>query len=162
MIANISITFGTKDFLNNIVEQHLDRNLHLFASDNNDTYELVDSSGEPSIFKSPINYTSINHEGTDNWNGYISYINLDLDENQQKVLDATINNLISNETLPTGMSSIYSLHVSKNKSSRVILTTWNKSNELDNWYRSKAADHLFKFSDKLDSNYFETIYHAVK
>ncbi|MHA8138139.1 hypothetical protein ACYATM_03695 [Lactobacillaceae bacterium Scapto_B20] len=162
MISNISITFGTKDFLSNIIKQHPEHNLHLFASENNDSYELVDSSGKSTIFKSPINYKLVSHAGVDNWNGAISYINLDLDENQQKVLDATINNLISNEILPNGMSSIYSLYVAKNKSSRVILTTWNNGKSLDEWYLSKTADQLFKFSDKLDSNYFETIYHAVK
>ncbi|MEJ6400813.1 hypothetical protein [Nicoliella lavandulae] len=163
MINNISVTFGSKDLLNTIKQQHPERPLKLFVSDNNeDSFELIDPSGEKSIFKNPINYNVITHDGNDNWAGYISYINLELDDNQQKILDATINDIIDSHSLPSGVDSIYSLNVSKKTSNRVILTTWNDSKQLLKWYHSKSANQFFQFNDKLDSNYFEIIYQAVK
>ncbi|UQS86420.1 monooxygenase [Nicoliella spurrieriana] len=162
MISNIYVTFGSKDYLSKILAQNVNRDLHLFNSiTNNDSFELVDLSNQDTIFKNPINYNVITHSGIDFWNGTISYINVDLDDNQQKIIDAKINNIISNNLLPDGMSSIYSLNIYKKSSKRVILTTWDNDRKVANWYRSKSADDLFEFKDQINTNYFETIYKAI-
>ncbi|MBW1605396.1 monooxygenase [Lactobacillus sp. Sy-1] len=163
MISNIYVTFGSESYLSKIIEKHPERKLYLYNSvTNSDSFEIVDLSDKPTIFESPIGYSVLNHFGTDQWGKSISYITLDLDSNQQKVLDAKINSIISNESLPDGMSSIYSLNIANKLSKRVILTTWNDNVKIADWYRSKSANNLFDLNDQIETNYFETIYKFFK
>ncbi len=140
MKKQIAITFGDNRIMNQLKDQHPDRDLVIYkALNQTGKLMMLDYSGEKSVFQAPVLYDILGHGGQDNWHSFINFSTLDLNFDQQKVFDARINRLISNG-LPAGMHSIYSLNYHKDISQRVILGTWESYRDFELW---KNGTHEF-------------------
>ena len=162
MIRSIAITFGSEKVLNDLKAKHPDRELRVYnALSNQNELMVLDVSGEESVFSSPVEYSVLSHIGNDHWNGFISFITLELDFDQQKVFDARINKLMG-DILPDGMKSMYSLHSHNNISERVLLTTWESSSQFELW--KKDSNLLMPSTYKTTPSFYshEADYRAVK
>ncbi|CAM2821276.1 hypothetical protein [Fructilactobacillus fructivorans] len=161
MIRQISVTFGTKNVLVNIMKKYPERDLALFSTNNNDSgLQLLDYSGKESIFKSPITYDVLSHVGEDDWSYFINYVELSPSDDQRKVLDANMNTFMSSPDLPTGMFSAYYMSDSKDHTKRIILTLWRGAYAYNDW-----ANHpdsvVSKFKNDPNINYRTASYQRV-
>ncbi|WP_283678908.1 monooxygenase [Lentilactobacillus sp. Marseille-Q4993] len=161
MIREIAVTFGSEDVINRIKEKYPDKKLQTYTSLNNENHVMMlDYSGEMSVFESPVQYEVLSHIGTDLWQGFISFITLDLDADQQKIFDARVNKLMS-DILPNGMKSMYSMNAHHNINERVLLTTWDSASEYELWRKDNnlLMPEIYKNTPSFSSH--EATYRAV-
>ncbi len=133
MTEQIAITFGNDKILNEIHENHPERELFVYkALNHSGRLMMLDHSGERPVFHSPILYDVLGHSGTDHWGGFLNFYTIELNYDQQKVFDARLNRMMKNG-LPSGMHSIYSLNEHKNINRRVLLATWDNYESFELW-----------------------------
>lgn len=165
MIKQISVTFGSKSVLDKIITKYPERDLALFSPSNNATgLQLIDYSGEPSIFSNPIIYEVISHTGIDNWNHYIDYVEVTPDAERRKILNATVSNFMTDINHPTGMYSAYYMTASDNSDKKILLTLWKDKYSFLQWKNDKADNFMSfdKFKGNFSINYHNSGYERVE
>ncbi|BAP85999.1 hypothetical protein LOOC260_114630 [Paucilactobacillus hokkaidonensis JCM 18461] len=162
MLKQISATFGSEEVLTKIVEQNPNRQFKFLQTTPQDTQlQLLDISGEPTIFKTPIEYQVLGHAGNNEFNGLFHFEFLKLDVDNQKVWQSAVNHDVLNNTLPEGMLSAYLLENKLHTNENVLLTTWISTNNLANWTDSLAFQNISMFNDG-QSHYYQQNYSIVK
>ena len=87
MLSKLSLTFGSRQILQGIIDKYPDRKFKLMqASVHSNNLALFDFSNEPTIFKSPVEYTVLGERLNSNYRGILYYQSLQVDNDQQKVL----------------------------------------------------------------------------
>lgn len=163
MITQISITFGSKQVLAKLQKRYSNRPMYLLdASTAGEQLALLDVSGEPSIFSSPVHYDIKLHRGTTAWNGFINFIYIDnLSIDDQKVFNSKANHFVTTEAMPDGMQSIYFMKDEKNRSNNIILTTWADAEAFADWKHSSTFSP-FEYFLTSQNNYHESSYHFIE
>ena len=86
MTNQITAAFGTRKILLQIQNQHPDHELLLMqASVTEDRYMLLDVSGKPTVFQTPVTYEVLSQQGAGSWKGMTSMIFVTLPVEEQKV-----------------------------------------------------------------------------
>ncbi|USS86373.1 hypothetical protein M3M38_06830 [Fructilactobacillus cliffordii] len=165
MIRKISVTFGSEAILEQIMKKYPERHMALFAAANNaHGMQLVDYSGEDSVFTSPVVYEVNAHAGSDDWWHYISYIEISPSKDQRQILDAQVSNFMSNPDTPTGMTGVYYLTAEGNSDSRILLTLWKQQYDCMKWEKSEQHDFVSyqTFKNDFSANYHEIGYQRIQ
>ncbi|PWG00615.1 hypothetical protein [Levilactobacillus bambusae] len=162
MINQISVTFGTEPILKKLITQNPDRELLLLrSSTETEGLQLLDVSGEPTIFKNPTVFNVKIHSGENDWRGYFNFMYFNITGDDVKIFAAKVNALANN--MPDGMIGLYGLADNSNTAKVCLLTLWESHKEFATWQRS---DSYAKFSQFMQTNYhyFQSGYqfHALK
>lgn len=161
MLHEIAATFGGRDLLDKLIAEHPDRKLVLLAGSSTDEgLQLVDISGQPSIFKSNLNYLVRVHQGSSDWRGFFSFNYFTFDADTAKVFDAKANRLASNP-LPSGMTALYVLTKQHNPNEYVLLTIWADSEAYALW-RDSPTFAPFDVYETSANHFHEASYHQAR
>lgn len=163
MITKLSITFGTKAVLTDVIKKHPDRKMLLLASSSQEeSLALLDVSGQESTFASPLHYDIKLHRGATDWQGffYFMYFNSVSPEDQQ-IFNAKASQFVKSEEMPEKMRAIYFMKDEKNRANNIILSVWKNSADYASWKRSASFKPFDYFAAPLN-NFHEASYHTVK
>ncbi|USS87237.1 hypothetical protein M3M39_03710 [Fructilactobacillus hinvesii] len=159
MIKQISVTFGSQGILEQIMKKYPERHMALFAAASNaHGMQLVDYSGDESIFTSPVVYQVNAHAGNDDWEHYINYTEISPSKDQRQILDAKVSNFMSDPDTPAGMTGFYYLTAEGNSDSRILLSLWKQQYDYMQW--EKSPQHNF-ISYQTFKNDFTANYHEI-
>lgn len=160
MLHELATTFGSKDLLDKIIAENPDRKMILMAgSDADEGLQLVDVSGQPTVFNGGLTYRVQLHQGSTEWQGFFSFKYFTFDQDTAKVFDAKANRLASNG-LPSGMTAMYVLTKAKNANEYVLLTIWADSDAYALWRHSPAFTPFDPYA--VSANHFHSAsYHQV-
>ncbi|GAK47165.1 monooxygenase [Secundilactobacillus oryzae JCM 18671] len=158
MLKQVSITFGSYDILSRLQAQYRDRQLRLVQANNaTDSLALVDLSGQDNVFKSGAVYdvksTAGSAEHTGEVLAFIYIKNLSPDD--QKVFNATANEITSSPNLPQELESLYFMKEQKNRGNNVIFSIWDSLSGFNDWLRSPQFARIKGFDTALHD--FRTI-----
>ncbi|ABJ64278.1 antibiotic biosynthesis monooxygenase [Levilactobacillus brevis] len=160
MRHELSLTFGSRDVLQRIIQENTDRHLLLLAGSATDEgLLLLDVSGTPSIFTGGLTYQIRAHQGSQSWQGFFSFDYFTLDPDTAKVFEAKVNRLAS-PPLPAGMTDLYLLTKQHNDSEYLLLTVWQDSQAYALWRHSPAFAPIDTYATS--ANHFHAAsYHQV-
>lgn len=163
MITQLSLTFGSQQVLSELQHRYPERSMLLLdTSTAGQQLALLDVSGQPSVFSSPVHYDIKLHRGTTSWQGFVNFIFLDnLSADDQKVFNSKANHFVTTEAMPDGMRSIYFMKDEKNRSNNIILSTWDTSADYALWKRSPSFKP-FEYFKSTQNNYHEASYHFIE
>ncbi|WP_137597108.1 hypothetical protein [Paucilactobacillus kaifaensis] len=162
MLKQISATFGSEELLTKIMAQNTDRNFRLLqATPQDNQLQLIDISGKPSIFKTPINYRLLGHIGNDEFTGLFHFEFLKLDNDNQKIWYAAVNHNILTSILPSGMLAAYLCENKVRTNESLLLTIWRTSSSLDQWIKSKSYQKINLFNDS-QNHFYQQNYSIVQ
>lgn len=146
MIKQINATFGTRAILLQIQNKYPDHQLLLMqASAADDQYMLLDVSGKPSVFQSPVSYEVLVQKGAGDWKGMTSLIFVTLPLEEQKVFESKISSFAAEPEMKNGLQHFFALRDAKDNSSFVILTSWHQDSEYSVWRRSASFKPFDKY-----------------
>ncbi|HIW72679.1 MAG TPA: antibiotic biosynthesis monooxygenase [Candidatus Levilactobacillus faecigallinarum] len=161
MLESLAFTFGTREILKKFIAEHPDRKLVLLANSAGDDegLQLLDVSGQPSLFKAGLNYQTQLHQGASDWQGFYHFSYFKFDHDTADVFDAKINRLAASVP-PHGMRAMYVLTKEKDAGSYLLLTIWNDSQDYLLWRDTPAFEPLKIYATS--ANHFHSAsYHRV-
>ncbi|TPR25758.1 hypothetical protein DY120_03900 [Apilactobacillus micheneri] len=145
MTNNIKVTFGSKNILEQISNNHPDRRLSIFKSMNTyGQYQIIDESNKPSIFHNTIKYIIIFQKGTNNISNFINYLYFNLDKNNEKIFNSKLKELSNNINL--NINSVKLLQEVSGKKQLIIMTEWNNSSDFSKWFNKCNIKDLSNIS----------------
>lgn len=161
MLRNLAFTFGSRDVLKKFIAEHPDRELVLLGSSTGDNQglQLIDASGEPSLFSAGLDYRVHLHQGATDWQGFYSFSYFKFDQDTADVFDAKINRLVSGP-LPHGMRALYVLTKEHDAGSYSLLTIWEDSQAYSLWRNSTAFAPLEIYATSAN-HYSSASYHRI-
>lgn len=139
MLQNISLTFGSRDVLKHLITANPDRQLVLLGSSTGDDegLQLLDVSGQPSLFTTHLDYQVNLHQGSTAWHGFFNFSYFRFDAETASVFDAKMNRLAANP-LPQGMQALYVLTKVNDPGNYILLTIWDEGQAYSLWRHSAA------------------------
>ncbi|MBM6604077.1 monooxygenase [Pediococcus acidilactici] len=94
MFKTITTSFGSSAVLKSIQKKYSSRKLLLLANQNdNDSFQLVDFSNQPTIFKTPQRYTVLNSFDSIQKNSIFTYHFFELSTDTLDAFDSQVDNL---------------------------------------------------------------------
>lgn len=151
MLHQLSLTFGSRDLLDKIVKQNSDRRFVLLAATGGaKDLQLLDISGQESIFTSHLDYQVKIEHGQPDWQGFFSFNYFDLNAESAKVFESEVNKIAANP-LPDGMTTMLVLSKLKNSSEYILLTIWDSSDAFMIWRRSNKFAPFTKYATSLNN-----------
>ncbi|WP_341778109.1 antibiotic biosynthesis monooxygenase family protein [Levilactobacillus sp. HBUAS70063] len=155
MLHKLSLTFGSRDLLDKIVHQNPDRQFVLLAATGGaKDLQLLDISGQDSVFTSHLDYQVKIEHGQPNWHGFFSFNYFNLDVESAKVFEGEVNKIAA-DPLPVGMTAMLVLSKLKNSGEYVLMTIWDSSDAFMIWRRSNKFSPFTKYATTLNN------YHAA-
>lgn len=135
-MMKLYITYGTVDFLANLLKKHPDKNLRLLS--NNQTAALLHETKDTSIFNSPIKYDVLHSKGKLSNGFYAVFNNIPVTFEgrplyEKKFIDRAL--LIEKQA---GISAIRVLRPIKGDT-YVMLTFWKNEQFFTAWHESIAG-----------------------
>lgn len=163
MVDKISSTFGSWPVLKQIEKNNPDRQFITLSSTSiHNDLQLLDVSGDPSVFANPLIYRVKFHTGNFIWNGFYRFSFMTLSKEEIKVLDAKISQLATPERLPLGLNDLFVLQPQKRPNERVLLTIWQLDSDYSIWRRSESYEPFKIYSDSGAYNYHDSNYTAYQ
>ncbi|MGP4117862.1 antibiotic biosynthesis monooxygenase [Levilactobacillus zymae] len=161
MVQNIALTFGSKAILTQFMTANSDRKLVLLGSSTGDDegLQLLDVSGQPSLFTTNLDYRVKLHQGATDWRGFFSFSYFKFDPDTADVFDAKINRLAANP-LPEGMRALYVLTKTADSGSYILLTIWDDGQAFSLWRHSAAFAPLDIYATSAN-HYHAAGYHRL-
>ncbi|MFD1549919.1 antibiotic biosynthesis monooxygenase family protein [Levilactobacillus fuyuanensis] len=151
MLHQLSLTFGSRDLLDRIVKRNPDRQFVLLAATGGaKDLQLLDVSGQSSVFTSHLDYEVKSEHGQPDWHGFFSFNYFTLDVESGKVFEGEVNKLAA-EPLPNGMTAMLVLSKFKNSGEYVLLTIWDSSDAFMIWRRSAKFSPFTKYATTLNN-----------
>lgn len=145
MTNNIKVTFGSKNILEQISNNHPDRKLSIFKSMNTyGQYQIIDESNKPSIFHNTIKYIIILEKSTNNISNFINYLYFNLDKNNEKIFNSKLKELSNNINL--NINSVKLLQEVSGKKQLIIMTEWNNALDFSKWFNKCNIKDLSNMS----------------
>ncbi|TPR40824.1 hypothetical protein [Apilactobacillus micheneri] len=145
MTNNIKVTFGSKNILEKISNNHPDRKLSIFKSMNTyGQYQIIDESNKPSIFHNTIKYIIILEKSTNNISNFINYLYFNLDKNNEKIFNSKLKELSNNINL--NINSVKLLQEVSGKKQLIIMTEWNNALDFSKWFNKCNIKDLSNMS----------------
>lgn len=162
MITRISITFGTKAVLETVIKKYPDRQMLLLdTSEKGDQLALLDVSGQPSVFASPVHYDIKLHRGTAEWRGFFNFMYFNnLSPEDQKTFNAKASQFVKSQPMPDGMRAVYFMKEEKNWSNNIIFSIWDSADDYLTWKRTASFTPFSYFTGPLN-NFHAASYHHV-
>ncbi|ANZ61738.1 hypothetical protein AYR62_04280 [Secundilactobacillus paracollinoides] len=163
MISQLSITFGSKDVLEQVQAKNPDRPMLLLeTTTSGEQLALLDVSGQESVFASPVHYDIKLHRGTTDWGRFVNFMYFDnLSPDDQKVFNSKANHFVTTDEMPEGLHAIYFMKEEHNRSNNIILTVWDTSEDFAVWKRDERFKPFVYFQRPLN-NYHEASYQSVE
>ncbi|GEP20365.1 hypothetical protein [Pediococcus argentinicus] len=160
MIKKISSTFGSWQILKQIQKNNPSRKMIVLSSSSAPTdLQLLDVSGEEPVFNNPLSYDILAHHGNQEWTGFFRFAFFSLGDDDLKVFDSKVNQLITSPDFPLGLKDIYVLKPNKKHNDRVLLTIWQLDSDYSLWKRS-ATYQPFAAYTNTNFRYHDTNYTA--
>ena len=146
MLTKISLTFGSRQILQSIIDKYPERHFKLMqATTHTRKLALFDLSGKDTIFQSPVKLTTLDSTLDAQLNGLYNTL--------QKVL-----------TEPADMNGGYMLSVDNKAEATtlVLLTAWADFEALTAWKESETFTSLKNFTSMgSDNSYYDEIYKPI-
>lgn len=138
MTEYLHVTFGSKDVLQNVRNNNLERGLLLMSDDSDrQKYELLEKTTDKnSVFAMPVTYEILaSHGGTDELRGWMNFTFIRLNDLER---DNFIRRYrASKQDIETpGFISSYILQKTTNAHELVILSTWRLKENWSDWQES--------------------------
>ena len=161
MERNIALTFGSREVLTKFMAKNPDRKLVLLASSVGDDegLQLLDVSGQASLFTTHLDYHVKLHQGATDWRGFFSFSYFKFDADTADVFDAKVNRLAANP-LPTSMRALYVLTKANDSGSYILLTLWDEGKSYSLWRHSPAFEPLDMYATSAN-HYHDAGYHRI-
>lgn len=145
MTNNIKVTFGSKNILEQISNNHPDRRLSIFKSMNTyGQYQIIDESNKPSIFHNTIKYIIIFQKNTNNISNFVNYLYFNLDKNNEKIFHSKLKELSNNINI--NINSIKLLQEISGKKQLIVMTEWNNASDFNKWFNKCNIKDLSNIS----------------
>lgn len=148
MISKLSYTTGSRALLAKLVANHPERRLVMAASPvEKDHYALFDLSGQPAIFHTPIQLTTLAAGGTLTPFGPIIHLeSFNLDKDRRDVLRKRGLDLLSQlETFPGFVGGLMTSN-DASSTTTVFVTTWQEASAISNWRDSQIYAPIRQYS----------------
>lgn len=147
----ITTSFGSHAVLKLIQEKYSSRNLLILANQNdNDSYQMVDFSGEPTIFKTPQRYTVLDSFNVTKKGPVFTYHFFELSEDSLDAFDNQIGGWAS-----TSSTALFNLKPLDQKPYNRVILEISQSDTV--------PEYLEKVVNKYrNQNYFKTTYQIVE
>lgn len=162
MLTKISLTFGSRQILQSIIDKYPERHFKLMqASTHSRKLALFDLSGKDTVFKSPVVYTVLDETLDADLSGMFYYQSFQVNGDRQKLLYNSLQKVIEEAS---GMNAGLMLSVD-NKSEAttlVLLTAWKDFESLNAWKNSDSFNSLINFTTLgSDNDYYDEIYKSI-
>ncbi|WP_076459096.1 hypothetical protein [Limosilactobacillus caccae] len=162
MLTTISLTFGSREILQSIIDKYPQRRFKMMqASAHSNKLALFDLSGEETVFKSPVKLTVLDESLNANLNGLFYYQSFQVNGDRQKLLHNSLQKVIEDAT---GMNGGLMLSVDNKAEATtlVLLTAWQDFESLTAWKESDTFKSLLTFTTRgSDNGYYDEIYKSV-
>ncbi|GGI64329.1 hypothetical protein [Limosilactobacillus caviae] len=162
MLTKISLTFGSRQILQSIIDKYPERHFKLMqATTHTRKLALFDLSGKDSIFESPVKLTVLDSTLDASLNGMFYYQSFQVNGDRQKLLYNTLQKVI---TEPSNMNGGYLLTVDNKveATTLVLLTSWESFENLTTWKESESFKSLQNFTSMgSDNSYYDEIYKTI-
>lgn len=163
MLTKLSLTFGSRQILQSIIDKYPDRQFKLMqATTHSSKLALFDLSGKDTIFKSPVELTVLDETLDANFNGMLYYQSFQVNGDRQKLLYNSLQKII--EEAPNNMNGGLMLSVANKAESTtlVLLTAWSEFEDLTAWKNSNSYSTLKNFTTMgSDNYYFDETYKTI-
>ncbi|MDT6980906.1 antibiotic biosynthesis monooxygenase [Levilactobacillus zymae] len=155
MLQSIALTFGSEEVLTKLMAAHPDREFVLLANStgDDDGLQLLDVSGQPSIFATHFDYRVNCHQGVNDWHGFFEFSYFEFNQDTADVFEAKANRLAANP-LPTGLRALYLLTKVNDRGSYILLTQWDNSQSYTLWRHSPVFTPLDRYATS--ANHFHS------
>ena len=151
MLHQLSLTFGSRPLLDKIIKQNPDRQFVLLAATGGaKDLQLLDVSGQDSVFTSHLDYQVKIEHGQPTWHGFFSFNYFTLDVESAKVFEGDVNKIAA-DPLPAGMTAMLVLSKFKNSGEYVLMTIWDTSDAFMIWRRSNRFSPFTKYATQLNN-----------
>ncbi|MBB1078525.1 hypothetical protein H5S09_01565 [Limosilactobacillus sp. STM2_1] len=162
MLTKISLTFGSRQILQSIIDKYPERHFKLMQTTTHTRkLALFDLSGKDTIFKSPVELSVLDETLDANLNGLFYYQSFQVNGDRQKLLYNSLQKVIED---PSDMNGGYLLSVDNKveATTLVLLTSWKDFESLTNWQNSESFKSLKNFTSMgSDNSYYDEIYKSV-
>lgn len=163
MLSKLSLTFGSRQILQGIINKYPDRKFKLMqASVHSNNLALFDFSNEPTIFKSPVEYTVLGERLNSNYRGILYYQLFQVDNDHQKVLFNTLSKMVDDPS-PLINGQAFLQVDNKDKSTTLVLfTALNDFDDLMTWKETEDFKQLASFTTRDPNNtYYDEVYRPL-
>ncbi|WP_323065278.1 hypothetical protein, partial [Limosilactobacillus reuteri] len=152
MLTKISLTFGSRQILQSIIDKYPERHFKLMqATTHTRKLALFDLSGKDTIFQSPVKLTTLDSTLDAQLNGMFYYQSFQVNGDRQKLLYNTLQKVL---TEPADMNGGYMLSVDNKAEATtlVLLTAWADFEALTAWKESETFTSLKNFTSMGSDN----------
>lgn len=162
MLTKISLTFGSRQILQSIIDKYPERHFKLMQTTTHTRkLALFDLSGKDTIFQSPVKLTTLDSTLNAQLNGMFYYQSFQVNGDRQKLLYNTLQKVL---TEPANMNGGYMLSVDNKAEATtlVLLTAWADFESLTAWMESETFTSLKNFTSMgSDNSYYDEIYKPI-
>ena len=158
MIKIINYALGSKSYFDDEIKANPGRRLVMAENlTTEDGYMLMDLSDEPSVFGSSIKLETIYHVGKDLFNNYFFLQTFDLDDEKRAMLKKVAPKVLeeSFQKFAGKMDGGYFSTRMDHPQTLVMLTLWEKKEDLDEWLASSIYSQLDDYISQQLRNFTE-------
>lgn len=159
MLTKISLTFGSREILQSIIDKYPDRHFKMMqASTHSNKLALFDLSGQETVFKSPVKLTVLDETLNANLDGIFYYQSFQVNGDRQKLLYNSLQKVIEDAGKMNG-GLMLSVDNKADATTLVLLTAWQDFESLTAWKNSDSFKSLTTFTTRgSDNGYYDEIY----
>ncbi|MBB1062381.1 hypothetical protein [Limosilactobacillus fastidiosus] len=163
MLSQLSLTFGSRQILQDIIDKYPDRKFKLMqASEHSHNLALFDFSNKPTVFKSPVEYTVLGEQLSSEYRGILYYQSFQVDNDHQKILFNTLNKIIDNSNPLINGQAFLQVDNKEESTTFVLLTALNDLDELMTWKKTDSFKQLDSFTTRDPNNtYYDEVYRPL-
>lgn len=163
MLSKLSLTFGSRQILQDIIDKYPDRKFKLTqASIHSNKLALFDFSNEPSVFKTPVELTVLGERLNSNYRGILYYQSFQVNTDRQKILFNTLNKLIDDSNPLINGQAFLQVDNKAESTTLVLLTALNDFDDLMAWKETPDFKQLANFTSRDPNNtYYDEVYRPL-
>ena len=139
-LRKLNIALGPKQTLADIRAAHPDRNLIMLReADDHAKYALVDQSGKDSVFATDLHFQVLRTLNFQDWQGYIEFRYLTLDNDERKVFDSLVTTWDDSDKRPVGLQATAVLEQDDHNYQYLMINEWESEEAYVTW--ANASDN---------------------
>lgn len=139
-LRKLSIALGPKQTLTDIRATHPDRKMIMLReADDRAKYALVDQSGKDSVFATDLHFQLLRTIDFQDWQGYIEFRYLTLDNDERKVFDSLITTWDDPVKRPIGLQGTAVFEQDDHNYQYLMINEWENEAAYVTW--ANASDN---------------------
>lgn len=163
MLTKISFTFGSRQILEDIINNNPDRQFKLMqASTHSNKLALFDLSNKETVFKTPVTLTVLDESLNSQFNGIFYYQSFQVNGDRQDLLYNSLQKVVDAKPALANGAVMASVANKDESSTLILLTAWASYEDLTTWRESDSFNSLKNFTTLgSDNYYYDEVYHPA-